>query len=171
MFTGTAIMSPMKFEDELRQALARAEQQRQYREMEEEKQRREAARLERIEAEKLVREAMSISAKKIVPYFEAVNKVVARGKGKLTVPYLYGRDNSKAFLSTALMWGEVANDRTRLGNSIRFDIDPVNHKISWNNTNLNVDEPDFDFQMKELMIKIVSDPANYQYSGIIVHPK
>jgi len=125
----------------------------------------------------LIREARKVS-KKIVPYLEAINNVLADGKGEIKEPHLVQeKSKTSADLSVSLTWGEhkIPDDHVA-GNKIVFDVDLVKRKVVWEQPNLmqrrlilevdfNYEASDFDANMKNFLLTVVSNPLNYEFSN------
>ena len=168
----------MDFESELRSTLnSKSKEQIQAADLwDREQQRRIESR--RNNATEVALKAQAVSREKIEPYLGAVNKALADGKGKLSVPHV--SRNSKLVLQTTLAWGETGDEWRKEGYKVIFDINLLTREISWQqnirnvagkkmSASLNYEAPDFDRKMKDLVRTIAGSPANYFYHDTYIH--
>ena len=166
----------MNFEDEVRDLLQRRAQDKGFlKEM--------ADGIEKLRTERemeqslaLIREAQTAS-KKIVPYLEAINNVLADGKGEIKEPHLVQeKSKTSADLSVSLTWGEhKIPDDYSAGNKIVFVVDLAEKRVIWEQPNLNqhrvvreifnYEASDFDANMKNFLLTVVSNPLYYEFSN------
>lgn len=170
----------MSFEYELRNSLQSdsQEQKRAYELWDREQQRRLDNKRNR--ATELALQAQAVSREKIEPYLDAVNKNLALGKGKLSLPHV--STGSELVMRTDLTWGETDDGWRKEGYKVAFNLDLSKKEISWEQNNfdtvggkksarLNYEEPGFDRKMKDLIMAITRNPAHYFYHETRFHKK
>ncbi len=156
----------MRLEDEIRDNLRRIEAQKRARQAEGERAWKLWYREAKKEAERIILPYKVISDRYIVPYLEAVNNVLANGKGEIIGPDTYLDSSRKRFnfnTITLLKWGGYCENGRSAYNEIKFEIDPKNRLIRGKGEVLNVNDLVFDEKMRNLIIKITSDPRNYYF--------
>lgn len=132
----------------------------------------------RVRANELALQAQAVSREKIEPYLDAVNKAIANGKGKLSVPHV--SRGSELVMNTVLSWGETDDGWHKEGYKVAFSLDIPNREISWEqnvfdsaggkmSARLNYEAPDFDLQMKNLIRTIAGNPSHYYYHETRFH--
>ena len=163
----------MKFEKEIRGTLFDVAADEEFRKMESVRFWRKDAINNAAEAEKLIKDALAVSSKKIEPYLNIVNEVMAEGRGKIKLPHVVSGADIR--LATSLVWDH--NEAANTGSAISFQINLSRKELTWEQTlrnefgrrkaaRLNYEAPSFDKKMKDLILKIAEDPENYRYKNI-----
>jgi formylmethanofuran dehydrogenase subunit E-like metal-binding protein len=105
--------------------------------------------------------AQQISAEKVEPFFQVVNKVFAEGKGVISQPY-YNQESKYLNLYTSLAWNiyNKGSDHECDGISAEILTDSGEVRFSHNRC-IKINDPQYDQKVEIILKEILSDPRNH----------
>lgn len=117
--------------------------------------------------DQMLKESQKISAERVEPYLQTINKVFANGKGRLIKPrYKESQGNITGVISnTQLRWNEYTIGSYDYFSEIDVDINSETRElIVFGNLKVHIDDPEYKQKFETALKGILSDKQNYERS-------